>query len=110
MIEYVRHMSDEAQYILRVTTGKTAEQLRGDETLKRAVVRSLEIMGEAAKQLSDDYRLEHADIPWKAICGMRDRLIHGYITVDYDIVWQVAVKQMPEINEKLTRLLTGSQA
>ena len=48
MIEYVRHMMDEAQYIVRVTTGKTAEQLREDETLKRAVVRSLEIMGEAA--------------------------------------------------------------
>src|SRR5258708_6310341 len=103
--EYLRHMQDEAQYLLQVTAGLTKDQFIADATLTRAAARSLEIMGEAAKQLPDDFRRQNADIPWRDICGMRDRLIHGYITVNYNIVWDTIIKKIPGVLERLRELL-----
>jgi uncharacterized protein with HEPN domain len=104
-LEYLRHIRDEAQYILRTTAGLSKEQFVNDETLKRAVVRSLEVMGEAAKQVPEDFRDQHPAISWRAISGMRDRLIHGYLAVNYNIVWETVTIKVPELSNQLRGLL-----
>ena len=77
-LEYLRHIRDEAQYLAGLVPGLGKEQFLGDETLKRAVVRSIEVIGEAAKKVPDEYRQRYPEIEWRAMAGMRDRLIHGY--------------------------------
>ena len=76
-----------------------------DETLKRAVVRSLEIIGEATKKIPADSKLEWSSIEWKNMAGMRDRLIHDYIGVNYTIVWDVIVNKIPHISQKNSEIL-----
>jgi uncharacterized protein with HEPN domain len=109
-LEYLRHMQDEARYILHSTHGLTKDRLLADETLKRAVVRSLEIIGEAAKQVPKDFRDQHPDIPWRSIAGMRDRLIHDYLNVNYNIVWDVIESKLSELCNHLTRILAGASS
>jgi uncharacterized protein with HEPN domain len=76
-----------------------------DETLRRAFVRSLEVIGEAVKGLPDEFRREHDDIEWRAMAGMRDRLIHGYFGVDYEIVWDVVSRRIPVIRRRIGEIL-----
>jgi len=70
-----------------------------DETLKRAFVRSIEVIGEATKNLSESFRDQHPQIDWRAMAGMRDRLIHGYFGNDYEIVWDVATRKAPMLKQ-----------
>ncbi len=74
-------------------------------TAKRAFVRSLEIIGEASKKMSEDVRALQPDIEWRKVTGMRDRLIHDYFGVDYTIVWDVATTKLPDLRSKLQTLL-----
>ena len=80
--DYLRHILAEADYLLNQCTGLTFERFVTDETLRRAFVRSLEVIGEAAKKVPDDFRAQHSSIEWRAMSGMRDRLIHDYLGVD----------------------------
>ena len=76
-----------------------------DETLKRAVVRSLEIIGEATKKISADFKVKWNTIEWKNMAGMRDRLIHDYIGVNYSIVWDVLKNKIPNIHRQISEFL-----
>ena len=75
---------------------------------KYAVVRALEIIGEAAKNLSKEVRSKHKEIPWKDIAGMRDKLIHGYFGIKWELVWQTVKNKIPEIKKHLLKI-TGEQ-
>jgi uncharacterized protein with HEPN domain len=81
-------MLAEAEYL--VAKGSVCDQAAflSDDTLKRAFVRNLEIIGEACKQVTTEFRARYPDAEWRAIAGMRDRLIHSYFGVDYMIVWE----------------------
>jgi len=106
---YLRHIRDEADYLARTSKGLTWETFAEDETLQRAFTRSIEVIGEATKNLSADVRSAHSDVEWRAMAGMRDRLIHGYFGVDYEIVWDVATQKAPTLVQKIDRILeTGN--
>ena len=76
-----------------------------DETLKRAFVRSIEIIGEAVKRLPDEFRSEQSAIDWRAIAGTRDKLIHDYFGIDYDIVWDIVTNEIPELRRYVRGIL-----
>jgi uncharacterized protein with HEPN domain len=75
------------------------------ETLRRAVVRSLEVIGEAAKRVPPAFREQYPMIQWRAMAGMRDRLIHNYFGVDYELVWDVLENRIPELRSPIASIL-----
>jgi uncharacterized protein with HEPN domain len=85
-LEYLRHILDETEYVMTKTGGLSQEQFIIDETLKRAFVRSLEIIGEATKKVPENFRQKYPQVEWRAMAGMRDRLIHDYFGIDYDLI------------------------
>ncbi|MEW6429321.1 MAG: DUF86 domain-containing protein [Thermodesulfobacteriota bacterium] len=102
--EYLHHVLDEIDYIL-THLPDSFDSFSNDPTRQRAFVRSLEIIGEAAKKLPDDLKAQHPDIEWRKVTGLRDRLIHGYFGVDYTIVWDVITAKLPDLREKIQSLL-----
>lgn len=103
--EYLRHMLAEANYLVAQSADLERSEFLADETLTRAFVRSIEIIGEATNHVPDDFRGQHPEFEWRAIAGMRDRLIHGYFGVDYELVWDVARNKLPLLRDKLFDLL-----
>lgn len=100
-MEYIRHIAAECAYILSVSNGLSKDVFLNDETLKRAIVRSLEIIGEATKRIPATFREEYSAVPWKNMAGMRDRLIHDYLGTNYAIVWDVIATKIPELNAQI---------
>ena len=104
--EYLKHILDECIYISSVLeTGITKDEFFKNETLKRAVVRSLEIIGEASKKIPVDQKVKWDNITWKHMAGMRDRLIHDYMGINYIIVWDVITNKLPVLNQQIIALL-----
>jgi uncharacterized protein with HEPN domain len=105
-IEYLKHILLECNYIVSVITPETTkDEFLSDETVKRAVVRSLEIIGEATKKIPADVKFKWSNIAWKNMAGMRDRLIHDYLGVNYSIVWDVVKNIIPEIRIEIQTII-----
>ncbi len=89
--------------------GMSYSQFESDFRTNFAVVRALEIIGEAVKRLPEDLCQKHPNIPWKGMAGMRDRIIHGYDNVDLRIVWDVVKQDIPKIKPQISKILTDQQ-
>ena len=101
----LKHMLEAAKKAVEFTRGKSEADFSKDEKLALALVRLLEIVGEAAKRVSEDIRKDHREIPWKEIAGTRDRLIHGYFDVDLEIVGKIVIQDLPKLITHLEKII-----
>jgi uncharacterized protein with HEPN domain len=101
----LRHMLNHALEAVSMTKGKTRADLDKDRPLNLALVRLLEIIGEAASRIPKEEQARYVDISWSEIVSLRNRLIHGYDTVDFDILWQIVNQDLPGLIESLKKVL-----
>jgi uncharacterized protein with HEPN domain len=110
LLDFLRHIEHECSYLLRLKEGKTRAQLLEDETISKAIVRSLEIIGEATKKLDDDFKLQHPHIEWRKIAGTRDMMIHHYFGIDYNVVWDILTEKLPDLQYYIQEIITKQSA
>ncbi|NOZ51401.1 MAG: DUF86 domain-containing protein [Chloroflexi bacterium] len=101
------HMLDAAREALMFVDGRTKNDLNTDRMLVLSLVKELEIIGEAAKPISEITKRELAVIPWADIIGMRNRLVHAYFDIDLDILWQTTQIDLPSLELLLARVIEG---
>ena len=97
----IQHMIDAAEQALDFVAERQREDLNGDAMLRLALVRAVEIVGEAAAQVTENGRGELPDIPWPQIIGMRNRLVHAYFDIDLDILWDTVLLALPKLLRQL---------
>lgn len=106
---YLEHILVETEYLLKTSRHLGLNDFLADETLQRAFVRSLEIIGEAVKNIPDSVKARHSDLEWRRIAGTRDRLIHGYFSVDFELVWDIVQNKIPPLHSGIQRILTEEE-
>jgi len=104
----MHHMLDAAQKIVKFIQNSNRADLEKDEKLSLSIVRLLEIIGEAARNVSDQCQDMYPEIPWRQMAGMRNRLIHGYFDVDLNIVWKIATIDLPALITELQQALSSN--
>ena len=102
---FLQHMLDEINFIFNETKSLDFENFVNNEIMTRACSRSLEIIGEAVKNLPDDFKKNNKDIEWKKLSGLRDKVIHCYFSVDWDIVWDVITNHIPKLKKQIENIL-----
>ena len=102
----LKHMLDYAREAVELVQGKTRPDLDSDRLLGLGLVRLMEIIGEAANRVSSKYQSQHPSIPWSQIISLRNRLIHGYDSVDMDILWEILTHDLPDLIRKLEKILS----
>ncbi|HUU78743.1 MAG TPA: DUF86 domain-containing protein [candidate division Zixibacteria bacterium] len=102
---FIQHILDSINLIEKYLKGKNKEAFLASDQLQDAVIRRLEIIGEAVKNLPEEIIKKHPELPWKQIVGMRDILIHQYFGVDLELTWEVIKTELPILKSKLVMLL-----
>ena len=103
--QYFEHILEELDFIQSQSKSLSKDAFLEDQVLKRAVVRSIEIIGEAIKKISPEVKNKYVKVEWRKIAGARDHLIHGYFMIDYDIVWDIMINKVPELSEQIQEIL-----
>ncbi len=101
---FVNHVLESIQKIEEYTEGLSKDAFAQSSKTQDAVIRNLEIIGEATKNISQAFRKKYPQIPWQRMTGLRDILIHLYFGIDLNIVWEVVERDLPELKEKLMKL------
>lgn len=101
---YVGHMLDKAHEALSLAHGKTRQDYDSDTALRLALTHLIQVMGEAVRRISPSFRDKYPQIPWDAIAGMRNKIVHDYMDVDEDIVWDSVVHELPLLVAELKRI------
>lgn len=104
-VEYLRHILDEIDFIIAEANKINKEGFLNNSVLQRAFTRSIEIIGEAVKKLPQSWRDTYAQIDWRSIAGMRDKLINAYFSVDYTLVWDVIENELPLLKTQIEKLV-----
>jgi len=107
-IDYLADILDAIEKVMRFIEGMNFEEFSKDDKTVFAVVRGLEIIGEATKQIPSSVRDTHPEIPWREMAGMRDKLTHGYFGVNLTVVWKTATEDLPTLEPVIRRLLPES--
>ncbi len=102
---YVGHMLDKAHEALSLVHGKTRLDYDRDKALRLALTHLIQVIGEAARRVSQAFRSRYPQIPWDAIAGMRSKIVHDYMNVDEDIVWDSVIQELPPLIEELEKIV-----
>lgn len=105
----LRHMLDYAREAVKIASGKTVDDLAGSRVTQLALTRAVEIIGEAASRVSGEIRAKYPAIPWDEMIGMRNRLIHGYDSLDIDIISATVLEDLPMLISQLERMIPDSK-
>ena len=103
--DYIQDITDSIKETEEFTKELSFDDFKQDKKTVNAVIRSLEIMGEAAKKIPDDLRRKYSKIPWKEMAGIRDKLIHEYHGVDLEIIWKVVKEELPPVKPNILKML-----
>jgi uncharacterized protein with HEPN domain len=107
--DYLQDIQEAINDIENFTQNLTYEQFTKDRKTLNAVVRSLEIIGEASKQLPDTLKAEYSELPWKEITGMRDKLIHAYFGMDTETIWQTVKQNIPPLKQTIKKMIKDQE-
>lgn len=99
------HIRNESLFLQKISRGRAYEDLLADEYFSHAVIRAIEVIGEAVKSLSPSIKAKHPEIPWREIAGMRDNVIHRYFEINWQIVWDVMTTEIPVLEPKISDIL-----
>jgi uncharacterized protein with HEPN domain len=100
-VEFIKHIHDECSYLLRLFNENSFEDITSNRTLAYAICRSLEIVGEATKNVPEELRIKYPLVEWRKMAGIRDKIIHDYFGIDYDIIWKTIETKIPSLKEWL---------
>ena len=107
---YLGHMLDAARKAVCRTEGKSRAAYDADEDLRIVIAHLVQMIGEAATRVSAPARRSHPEIPWRHITGIRHRIVHNYMDVDYDVLWEVATQDLPRLVSQLERIVPDEDA
>ncbi len=103
-VVFVTHIIDSIQLIESYMEGRTEADLMGSTGLQDKIIRRIQVIGEAVKNLPDDLKRDNPEVPWRDIAGMRDIVIHQYFGIDLEFVWNVATKDIPDLKLKILKI------
>ena len=106
-IEFLKHILTECNYLIKESEQNNLDQLIADERLTRAVCRSLEIIGEASNKIHPDIKSKFKIIPWRELSDLRNKIIHHYFGIDYDIIWNTIITDIPELKENVEQIISS---
>ena len=102
---FLKHILDAISDIEKFSKSVTKAEFLANKEKQYAVLRALEIMGEASKNLSEQFKQKHSEVPWKDVAGMRDKLIHGYFGVELELVWETIKDELPKLKRQILGVL-----
>jgi len=104
LLVFIEHILESINAIEEYSDGVTKDQFIDSRQIHDSIIRRIEIIGEAVKNIPLTFRNKYNHIPWKAIAGMRDKIVHEYFSIDYDLTWEVVVREIPDLKKEILKI------